>query len=84
MKAAAKELEFEKAALLRDQVMDLRRVLASGTGSGGGLVEKDLAGVSTDLAAPLLEGAEGAAGMLSPATAGRPRRVPSSRARSRR
>jgi len=29
MKAAAKELEFEKAALLRDQIMDLRRVMVT-------------------------------------------------------
>jgi excinuclease ABC subunit B len=27
MKAAAKNLEFEKAALLRDQVVELRRLL---------------------------------------------------------
>ncbi len=29
MKAAAKELEFEKAALLRDQIMDLRRIMVT-------------------------------------------------------
>ena len=28
MKTAAKNLEFEKAALLRDQIVDLRKVLA--------------------------------------------------------
>jgi excinuclease ABC subunit B len=28
MKTAARELEFEKAALLRDQIVDLRKVLA--------------------------------------------------------
>jgi len=27
MKVAAKKLEFEKAALLRDQIVDLRKVL---------------------------------------------------------
>jgi excinuclease ABC subunit B len=30
MKAAAKNMEFEKAALLRDQVVELRRQLADG------------------------------------------------------
>jgi excinuclease UvrABC nuclease subunit len=29
MKQAARELEFEKAALLRDQIVDLRRVMQS-------------------------------------------------------
>ena len=29
MKAAARNLEFEKAALLRDQIVDLRKVVAS-------------------------------------------------------
>ncbi|MND09480.1 excinuclease ABC subunit C [compost metagenome] len=29
MKQAAKELEFEKAALLRDQVVELKRTLAA-------------------------------------------------------
>jgi len=28
MKAAAKALEFEKAALLRDQVLELKKILA--------------------------------------------------------
>jgi len=28
MKAAARDMEFEKAALLRDQIIDMRRVLA--------------------------------------------------------
>ncbi len=45
MKQAAKELEYEKAAMLRDQIGDLRRVLAAG---GGSLVEKDLAGVGAE------------------------------------
>lgn len=30
MKAAAKNLEFEKAALLRDQIIDLRREMLGG------------------------------------------------------
>ena len=30
MKHAAKSLEFEKAALLRDEMVELRKVLASG------------------------------------------------------
>ncbi|MBM3945342.1 MAG: excinuclease ABC subunit B, partial [SAR202 cluster bacterium] len=34
MKQAAKALEFEKAALLRDQVLDLRKVLAAGAAPG--------------------------------------------------
>ena len=29
MKQAAKELEFEKAALLRDQIVELKRMLAA-------------------------------------------------------
>ena len=29
MKAAAKDLEFEKAAMLRDQIIDLRKVMVS-------------------------------------------------------
>ena len=28
MKAASRDLEFEKAALLRDQIIDLRKLLA--------------------------------------------------------
>ena len=34
MKKAARELEFEKAALLRDQVVDLRKVLVDLGDSG--------------------------------------------------
>jgi excinuclease ABC subunit B len=40
MKQAAKELEFEKAAMIRDQVMDLRKVMAS---QGGSLRDLDAA-----------------------------------------
>ncbi len=47
MKQAAKELEFEKAAMIRDQVMDLRRVLA---GTGVSLIDKDLGGGDNPLA----------------------------------
>lgn len=36
MKQSAKALEFEKAALLRDQITDLRKVLAMGPGEGIG------------------------------------------------
>ena len=56
MKQAAKELEFEKAAMIRDQVMDLRRVMA---GIGGGLVEKEFGesiGPDTASDAPLQTG----------------------------
>ena len=41
MKRAARELEFEKAALLRDQVLDLRKVLAAMEGPGGGSLDPE-------------------------------------------
>ncbi len=65
MKQAAKELEFEKAALLRDQIGDLRKVLASG---GHSLLEQDLATVAVGPAIPDLAGPEssGPAGPESP------------------
>ena len=44
MKQASKSLEFEKAALLRDEIKELRKVLASGKEPNNGisLVSGDL------------------------------------------
>jgi excinuclease ABC subunit B len=66
MKQAARELEFEKAALLRDQVMDLRRVMA---GTGGGLVDRDLAAASDALTGGLPDDGQVTEGAAASATA---------------
>ena len=31
MKSASKDLEFEKAAIVRDQILDLRKIVADGS-----------------------------------------------------
>ncbi len=69
MKQAAKELEYEKAAMLRDQIMDLRKVLA---GSSSGLLAGDAAALTDEgEAAPVEEFAYGPVGAAVQAT--RPR-----------